>query len=74
MSYSLQGQRVSGIYQGVNHVNGTVTASRLGHDGSIWHTVLLDQPRLFGHARRTHVIVFQQELTYVGPPVDQNFD
>jgi hypothetical protein len=71
MAWNLEGQRVSGTYLGTNHVNGTVTESRVTYGGQVVHTILLDRPRSFYGTERTHVILKDNELTSVQPLVDR---
>lgn len=74
MSWNLEGRRVSGVYLERNHINGTVTESRVAYGGRVLHTVLLDQPRSFFGTERTHVILYNEELTSVNDPtVDSEF-
>ena len=68
MSWHLEGHRVSGVYLETNHVNGTVTESRVSYGGRVQHTVLLDQPRTFFGTERTHVILYAEELTSIKDP------
>lgn len=71
MTWDLTGHRVSSTYRGNNHINGTVIHSRRARDGQVWHTILLDTPRVFSGRKRVKVIVPREDLTSISPKLDQ---
>lgn len=53
----LEGNRVKGIYLGDIPVTGTVTESRISSDGSMRHTVRLDEPLIIYGTFRKNIIL-----------------